>query len=217
MKTIAIIHTSFVLVELLNKLAKELLPETNIINIVDDTLLAYARKNGIDNKLIRRMCIYFHSAVEAGADIILNACSSVGETVYVGRQIFDVPIIRIDEPMAEVAIKSGEKIAVIATIESTLKPTVNLLQLKANEKGIKPKISTFLVKGAFDLLLEGKVEEHNRLIKEETTRVSKDYDVILFAQASMAKLASLIEKEFTIPILTSPKLAMEYIKNKYLK
>lgn len=217
MITLGIVHTSFVLVDLLNDLTKRMLSEVNIVNIVDDTLLSYARRNGVDSKLTRRMCLCFLLAVEAGANIILNACSSVGETVEIARKIIDVPIIRIDEPMAEKAITIGKRIAVIATVESTLSPTLNLINSKAREKATQIEVTPFLVEGAFDLLATGKVEEHNNLVRDKVIKVAHEHDVIVFAQASMSKLASLLEQEIPIPILTSPVLAMEHIKKNYLK
>src|SRR5690554_6706776 len=128
---LAIIHTSFALVEPLNSLVKERLPDVDVINIVDDRLLDYAREHGVDKKLVHRMYRYFESAVLAGADIVLNACSSVGETVDVARCLIEVPILKIDEPMAREAVMRGRKIAVIGTVHSTLAPTCRLLESQA--------------------------------------------------------------------------------------
>src|SRR5262245_40041614 len=133
MPRLGIVHTSFALVEPLGALARKLLPGTEIVNIVDDTLLPYARDHGVDEKLTRRLCHYFQSAVEAGADVILSACSSVGETVDVARTRIEVPILKIDEPMAEAAVAAGQRIAVLATVASTLGPTCRLLQAKADQ------------------------------------------------------------------------------------
>lgn len=98
MPRLGIVHTSFALVEPLGALARTMLPETELVNIVDDTLLTYVREHGVDEKLTRRMCLCFKGAVEAGADLILSACSSVGETVDVARTKIEVPILKIDEP-----------------------------------------------------------------------------------------------------------------------
>src|SRR4051812_21214038 len=122
-KTLGIIHTSFALVDLLNDLVKQRLPDAKVVNIVDDTLLSYARRNGVDDVLRRRMKGYFGSAVDAGADIILNACSTVGETVDHVRNSISVPILKIDEAMAEKAVSLGRRIGIFATVSSTLGPT----------------------------------------------------------------------------------------------
>ena len=49
---LGIVHTSFALVDPRNTLAREMLPDTvEIVNVVDDTLLSYAREHGVDEKL----------------------------------------------------------------------------------------------------------------------------------------------------------------------
>jgi Asp/Glu/hydantoin racemase len=208
MPTLGIVHTSFALVEPLMTLSKEMLPGTGVVNIVDDTLLAYAREHGVDEKLARRMCLYFQGAVEAGADVILNACSSVGETVDQAREQIRVPILKIDEPMAEVAVASGRRIAVLATVGSTLGPTCRLLEARARATGARVDLIPRLCEGAFDLLMAGKTEEHDRSVSEAVMQAAGDADVILFAQASMARLVPSLEGKITKPLLSSPALAM---------
>jgi len=211
MPTLGIVHTSFALVEPLGVLARELLPRTDVVNIVDDTLLPYAREHGIDEKLTRRMGLYFQAAVEAGADVILSACSSVGETVDAARPRCPVPILKIDEPMAEAAVAAGRKIAVLATVSSTLGPTCRLLEARARATSARIELTPHLCDGAFDLLLAGKTEEHDRIVCGAVREAARDHDVILFAQASMARLVSCLEGELTKPLLTSPRLALQRV------
>jgi Asp/Glu/hydantoin racemase len=211
MPTLGIVHTSFALVEPLTALAKEILPGTGVVNIVDDTLLTYARERGVDEKLARRMRLYFQGAVEAGADLILNACSSVGETVDQAREKIAVPILKIDEPMAEVAVASGRRIAVLATVGSTLGPTCRLLEARARETGARVELFPTLCEGAFDLLLAGRTEEHDELVAEAVMQAAGDADVILFAQASMARLVPQLEGKIAKPLLASPALAMRRV------
>ena|SRR3990170_2093363 len=212
MPTLAIVHTSFALVDPLNTLAKEMLPGVDVVNIVDDTLLKYAREFGVDERLTRRMLYYFVSAVEAGADVILNACSSVGETVDVARRVVSVPIVRIDEPMAEEAVTRGHRIAVLATVKSTLDPTCRLLENKAKERRVDIAITRRLCDGAFDLLLAGRLEEHDRVVTEAALEAAKNHDLVVFAQASMARLVPTVQKVISVPLMSSPRLAMSGVE-----
>lgn len=213
MPRLGIVHTSFALVEPLNTLVRQMLPEdVDVVNVVDDTLLRYVRQHGVDQRLTRRMCLYFHSAVEAGADVILNACSSVGETVDVARRVVDRPILKIDEPMAELAVQTGKRIAVMATVASTLGPTVRLLQSKAKEQGKDVEITERLCDGAFDLLVAGDTNGHDRAVLEALLATAPHHDVVVLAQASMARLTPAFEGRTDVPILTSPRLAMERLR-----
>jgi Asp/Glu/hydantoin racemase len=211
MPRLGIVHTSFALVEPLGALARKMLPGTDIVNIVDDTLLTYVREHGVDDTLTRRMCLYFQAAVEAGADLILSACSSVGETVDVARTRIEVPILKIDEPMSEAAVAAGRRIAVLATVGSTLGPTCRLLEAMARELGGPIELGPRLCEGAFDLLIAGKTQEHDGLVAEAARRAARDHDVILFAQASMARLRPLLEPQISKPLFFSPEMAMKRV------
>ncbi len=207
--TLGIVHTSFALVELLNNLVKKDFPNWKIVNVVDDTLLSYAREQGVDDRLRQRMRNYFQSAADAGADLILNACSSVGETVDVARPTIGVPILKIDEAMAEQAVRAGRRIAVAATVATTLGPTCRLLQAKADEAGREVTLTPHLCEGGFDLLLAGKTAEHDALVGEAVQALARDHDAIVFAQASMSRLVPTLAAQISVPLLASPQLAME--------
>lgn len=57
MKKMAIIHTSAVSLQDLTALCQEIMPEVEIINIIDDSLLAEVKRNtGITPAVISRMC-----------------------------------------------------------------------------------------------------------------------------------------------------------------
>lgn len=208
-KTLGIVHTSFALVDLLNGLAQQRLPGVQRVNIVDDTLLAYAREHGIDERLRRRMRRCFEAAADAGADVILNACSTVGETVDAARPLLAAPIVKIDDAMAERAVELGRRIGVFATVSSTLGPTCRLLQAKAAATGRTVETEENLCAGGFDLLLAGKTAEHDVLVTRTVLAAAPRYDVIVLAQASMSRLAPAIAPQVKPPLLASPELAME--------
>jgi Asp/Glu/hydantoin racemase len=209
-KKLGIVHSNFALVETLNTLAREMLPaNTGIVTIVDDTLLTYAREHGVDDNLRQRMSDYCQAATNGGADVILNVCSSVGETVDAVRRAIATPILKIDEPMAEEAVTRGQRIAVLATVASTLEPTCRLLESKAREKGREVQLTPRLCDGAFDALVSGNIEEHDRAITEAALSVAPDHDIIVLAQASMAKVVPQLEGKVPVPVLASPRLAFQ--------
>ena len=131
----------------------------------------------------------------------------MGETVDVARKLIDTPILKIDEPMAEAAVAAGKRIAVHATVASTLGPTVRLLQAKAKEAGKEIEISERLCDGAFDLLVCGQTDQHDEAVSKDVLESAKDHDVVLFAQASMARLVPKLKDQISVPLLSSPALA----------
>ena len=208
-KKLAIVPSSFALVETLNTLARQMLPDVGLITLVDDSLLTYARQNGVDDVLLGRIGAYFRAAGEGGADAIINVCSSVGETVDDMSASIPIPILKIDEPMAEAAVAQGTRIAVLATVESTLEPTCRLLQSKARTAHREVELSPTLCQGAFEALMAGQTEVHDRAVIEAVLASARDHDVIVLAQASMARIAPLVQDQVAVPVLSSPTLAMQ--------
>ncbi|MFW5736893.1 MAG: aspartate/glutamate racemase family protein, partial [Halanaerobium sp.] len=115
MAKIALIHTTPVTVEPLKKLIKEKEPEIEIINIVDDSILPELINNQADISLVEaRVKYYIKTAAEQGADLVMSACSSIGEIFDQENEKYEIPILRIDSAMADKAVENGEKIGVAA-------------------------------------------------------------------------------------------------------
>ncbi|TVY08396.1 aspartate/glutamate racemase family protein [Paenibacillus cremeus] len=135
-RKLGVIHTTPVTVDVFKALAAELMPGCSVINFVDDSILPELALPGtkvesVQDKLVQ----YAKYAERAGADVILSACSSVGEAASAMCSSVSVPVIRIDDAMATEAIRQGTKIGVAATLETTLRPTIELLQQKARDTG----------------------------------------------------------------------------------
>jgi hypothetical protein len=120
---------------------------------MDDSLLVDAMAAGGVTPAVRsRMIAYFKAAESLGADLILNACSSVGEVVDAARPFMTTPIVKIDEAMAREAVRRGAAIGLAATTPTTLDPSTRLIEAKARETGKKVTIERTLCPGAYDKL-----------------------------------------------------------------
>ena len=206
MKKIAIIHTSFVIVEGITELFNKIIPEAKLVHIVDDSLLPeILAEKRITKKVIRRMLSYFKAAEDTGADVIFNICSTVGEVADIARQMIDTPIVKIDEKMAEEAVQRSSKIGVAATLQSTLDPTCRLIEKKAAEAGKEITIERTLCPGAFDALISGNKDEHDRIVMEHVSQLAEKVEIIVFAQSTMARLLDKMDKDLAERILTSPE------------
>src|SRR5581483_9088008 len=108
---VCIVHTSFVSVTQLTELFAELAPQAQVRHIVDDTLLPEVLANrGVTPHVRSRMCEYYRAAELAGADLIFNQCSSVGEVADVAATLVSIPVVKVDTRMAEVACRTGPRI-----------------------------------------------------------------------------------------------------------
>jgi len=218
MKKVAIIHTSAVSLEELKGLFKEILPEVEVINIIDDSLLEEVKKNdGLTSAIIGRMCTYAQVAEKLGVDLIFNQCSSVGEAAEIAKKCVSIPLLRVDEAMAEEACALGTKIGVIATVKSTMRPSCNLIKQKAELINKKVEVNEFLVDGALDILMKEKnLAKHNELVLDAIKKAAKANDVIVLAQGSMTAILPYIT-DVDKPVLTSPRLGVLKAKKLLMK
>ena len=121
-------------------------------------------------------------------------------------------MLRIDEPMADEAVRLGTRIGVVATLATTLEPTAELVARRAREAGKDVEVVSRVCDGAFDALAAGDRDRHDELVREGLRELIADVDVVVLAQASMARVVeTLPETERTVPILASPRLGMQRV------
>jgi aspartate/glutamate racemase len=208
--TLALIHTSPTLASAFAELCRQHLPEAEFFHIVDESLIQDTVRSGFLRKLtIRRLVDQIASAEAAGADAVLVTCSSIGPGVTLAQRLFDIPVLRIDDAMAEVAVRQARTIGVLATLRSTLDPTTALLREKAAEAGRKVELVECLCEEAFPAVMAGDTETHDRILRKALLQDLKEVDVIVLAQASMARVAAtLAPGALRAQVLSSPELAV---------
>jgi Asp/Glu/hydantoin racemase len=212
-KRLGLVHTSATLVPVFAQLCKEKLPDVETFNIADDSLVKGIMAAGsLTPQIARRVAGYLESAELAGADYILVTCSSIGPAVEAGAKLRGVPVLRVDQPMADKAVATGKKIGVVATLRTTLEPTADLISRRAADAGKEVAITSKLCEGAFDALMSGDGAKHDAIVAAALKELSKQVDVIVLTQASMARVVdSLAPDDKRIPILASPGIAVDYL------
>lgn len=207
MKKLAIIHTTPNTVLSIPPMIKEMYPDTfEIVNVLDDSMLNDIKKEGhLTKEVIERFLSYVITVKNSGVDAILLACSSIGEAGDIARKVVDIPLFKIDEPMALKACSLGKKILVLGTVKSTLEPTSKLVASKG-----EVQVKTQLIDGAFEISLVDK-DRHDKMIADVVSENIDGYDVIVLAQASMANAMRYISigKE---KVLTSLPLGLKQLE-----
>jgi Asp/Glu/hydantoin racemase len=213
MKTVVAVYTGQGLADPLKAVFKELLPEVRLVNIIDDSLIGDVVSAGhIPPAVARRLIQYYHHAEDMGADVILNTCSSVGEVADAARSLIGIPIVKIDDSMTAIAAARYDRIAVLATLPSTLEPTMRLIRRQADAAGRQVTLVDGLAAGAFDALVSGRPDEHDRILLETALRTAGEADVIVLAQGSMARMEQMLAEITRKPVLSSPRLGVEQVK-----
>ena len=212
-KTLGLVHTSATLVPVFAELCNKYLPGIKTFNIVDDSLIRNTIACGhLTASTSKRVVNYAASAEEAGADYILFTCSSIGPAVETAATLTGVPVLRVDQPMADKAVQLGKRVGVLATLSTTLEPTSDLVRRRAAAAGKQIELVSRLCQGAFDALMGGDAATHDKKVGDALKQLANEVDVIVLAQASMARVVDpLSETEKKVPILASPPIAMEYL------
>jgi Asp/Glu/hydantoin racemase len=213
---VGMVHSVASLVPVFNELASELLPGVEVIHLVDEGLLRDILASGqLTTHMARRFSLLASFAEESGAKIVMLTYSSLAPLVDEVKDTVKVPLLRVDEAMADEAVKLGERVGVIATAHTALRPTSDLVKVRSTLQGKKVAVETVLCEGAFDALHRGDLDTHDKMVKDELNDLMGRVDVVVLAQASIARVVAQIpEEERSVPILSSPRLGVQRLKEK---
>ena len=192
-KTLALVHTVNWYAKVINEpFADPWLKENidvEITNIMDDSLLRDSLPNlGPTTDVIRRLIYYFMAAEASGADVIMSTCTTMGKGTRLARELVNVPLFNIDEPMAEEAIRLGSRFGVLATVPTSAPATRYLLNAEAEKAGKTIEIKTVINEAAFAHRQQGQVSEHDALVHQELDKLQHDVDAIVLGQISLAQV-----------------------------
>src|SRR5947209_3529621 len=213
-RKVAFIHTSPAAVGPLMQFYGGAAPELEITNLLDDGLLRLlaAGQHAVARKRLAEM---IGAAVETyGAELAMITCSSVpkemAESLGVG---FDVPVLKIDYPMAREAVRAGRRVGVAATFRPTLVPTRKLLSEAAAEAGTEIEIVEEVAPEAYTALLANDTATHDRLLLDSVERLEKrGVSAVVLAQVSMARVLPLVGQRVRVPVLTSLHTSLDAIR-----
>lgn len=211
MKKLAILHTTPVTIPSMKELIRERTDQVEVINLLDDSMLPEINRAGkMTEEVGERIRLMIRLAQKAGADAFLSACSSIGGAVEEAGALTSLAVYRIDMPMARQAA-GYEKIGVAATLRSTIEPTTELIERLAHQAGRSPEVESVVIEGAGDLLNEGKTEEYDRMVQAALKKLAEKNDIVVLAQASMARAVAGLPEEERTRYLTSPVSGIEEV------
>src|SRR5690554_1385056 len=160
MSTVGLIHSTRLVIEAVHSRVSKANPELEIINFLDEGLLRCLQRKETA-AIHRRMVGLAEKLEEDGADLIIVSCSSLSPHVNGMRSVVKTPIIKIDEPMIEWAVKNHSRIGVVMTNPTTQEPTAGLIQEVS--QGLKKEVAVDykLCAEAFRKLNQGDTEGHD--------------------------------------------------------
>ncbi|WES63138.1 aspartate/glutamate racemase family protein [Microbacter sp. GSS18] len=207
---IALLHTGAVVIGPVGDRARAAIPDATFVNYLDDRIVADLGDPDRAASVPERVADLVRAAQAGGADMVMLTCSSISALAAPTAAEVGIPVLRIDEAMADAAVATGPRIAVLATLPTTCTPTVALIQERAALADTSPTISAEVIDGAFAAVSSGDRATHDRLVAAAVERVADDADVIVLAQASMASAAEQVS--VGVPVLTSVAPGVERLR-----
>lgn len=212
--TVGLVHAVLPALAPMRDVLARALPDVHVINVLDEGLLTEAeRLGGLVPETVDRMATVIGLLKAAGADAVLLTCTAYSPAVPEMRRRFgDLPILAVDQEMVERAISIGRRIGVLATVQAGLEQQTRLLNDAARRAGVAIEIVSSLHTDAMDALRRGDRESHDRILLAALPELLERVDVALIAQVSMSPLAAKLPKNLEKPVLSSPDLAAERLR-----
>ena len=207
-RLLAFLHTSAVHIHTCTTLLAELAPDIPTRHVVEESFLSEACAASEVTQALRQRVEETLLAVSEQAAVVMCTCSSIGSVVEDLDGRTSAKMMRIDRPMTEKAVELGSHIIVAATLTSTLQPTRELIYSVARQAQREVEVIDLLCDAAWRLFQLGNHEAYVREIAEQVQRMAVHGDVIVLAQASMARATELCP-DLTLPVLTSPRSGLE--------
>ena len=214
---IALIHAVTVAVEPVQDAFRQLWPEAECANIVDDSLSLDRERDGVLTEAMkRRIRVLAEYGAATGAAGVLFTCSAFGEAIEAAAAQLQIPVLKPNEAMFEAALAVGRRIGMLATFAPSVGSMEDEFREIAETSGRRAVIETYCVPGAMAALKAGDGAEHNRLLAEAAPRFA-DCDAVLLAHFSTARAAPAVTAMIERPVLTSPGSAVAKLKGMIAK
>jgi Asp/Glu/hydantoin racemase len=213
MKTrIALIHAVTVAVAPVEEAFRQLWPEAECANILDDSLSLDRERDGVLTEAMkRRICALAEYGAATGAAGVLFTCSAFGEAIEAAAARLPIPVLKPNEAMFGAALEAGRRIGMLATFAPSVGSMEEEFREMAEARGRRATIETYCVPDAMAALRAGDGGEHDRLIAEAAPRFA-DCDAVLLAHFSTSRAAAQVETVLDRPVLTSPGSAVAKLK-----
>ena len=211
-RKIGMVHAGCFNVRLFNELASEVMPDVEVVHLVDEGLPTMAGEQ-LRGRVVRRLKALSSFAEESGAEVVLLTCTAFGRLEDEVGEAVSVPVLSVLEIMVEEATKASARVGILGTHPGTLASATQIINEQSTEQGKQIEVKTLLCPGAFDALLRDDMATHDRIVLENLDRLMNEVDIIVVPQPSMERVVKQVpEASRKIPILSSGRLSAQRLK-----
>jgi glutamate racemase len=204
MGMVGLVHTTRLVVEPVHKAVTAHCPEIDFNHVMDEGILRrLAAQGSITPEIIQWLTGMVASTQEIGAELAVVSCSSLSPCVNDVQERLSIPVLKIDEPMMEHAIKHGDSIGLVMTNPTTEKPSTLLFDQVAKRLGRDVRLVPRLCPDAFAKLNQGDISSHDDEVCEVVEALLAEADVVMLAQISIARVREKLDPAFSGRVFSS--------------
>ncbi|CZY06745.1 arylsulfatase [Enterobacter hormaechei] len=209
---IVLIHATPLAVAPINDTFKQLWPDAEVSNLLDDALsVDRVKASTLTPRLNNRINALVEYAISIDAAAVLFTCSAFGAAIEASAQEKSLPVLKPNEAMFEDALKKGRNIVMLATFGPAVKGMEDEFRELAAACHSDATLSSYVVPGARDALNAGNAKLHNQLIVEAALQ-HQEADAILLAHFSMEIAYPQVSSAVSCAVLSSPQSAVNKLK-----
>jgi len=212
-KRIALVHAVTAAMAPIADAFRELWPEADCVNILDDALPRdLETSGGLSPQIMTRFEALGAYAAGVGAAGRLFTCSAFGPAIEAVARAQPFPVLKPNEAMFDAALAHGTRIGMLATFA----PSVPSMEAEFAEltalRGLSAQIETICVPDAMAALRGGDAETHNALLAQAAPQLGH-CDAVMLAQFSTARAEPAVAQRLAIPVLTAPNAAVRRLQS----
>ena len=202
------LHGGAIQVETFEQLVQAAQPSILTRHVVREDLLASAvTAGGVTPSIATAVQAEIRGLIQNGARVVVCTCSTLGSSAEATPTDDRATVLRIDRPLAERLVASGDPILVVAALPSAMTNAIELLTSVARETRTELDLRELPCNDAWPRFLAGDLNGYAQRIADQIDKHAKRGENVMLAQASMASAVPLIGRR-DIQVSASPTLGV---------
>ncbi len=192
----------------------DILPDAQVVNLLDEGLLIdFQSSGGLNPDLRRRMCSLIRYAEESGAAAVGLGCSVYAPVVETAIKLVNIPVISSYEAVMAEAVEHGNRVGLIATNTNTIQDARRHLIQAGQELGDQIDVHECVNEELFRVIRSEGADAYQRLLLREVDTLAPDVDAVVLAQFSMASALPYLTERASVPVLSAPHASARRIRH----
>lgn len=191
-----------------------LLPDAQVVNLLDEGLLIdFQSSGGLNPDLRRRMCSLIRYAEESGAAAVGLGCSVYAPVVETALKLVNIPVISSYEAVMAEAVEQGNRVGLIATNTNTIQDARQHLMHAGQELGDQINVHECVNEELFRVMRSGGADAYRQLLLREVEALGPNVEAVVLAQFSMASALPYLTEKASVPVLSAPHASARKIRH----